>query len=159
MGDQNVTVLLPPGDLREDVRPETAYEVAGAFARQRLREFFRNFRQGNVYQYRDSLVRNWNRGEYFVEVDLAHVNEYDEVLFNKLQTNPGDFMPLFELAAKDALLKFLHNDQAQRVQESNIPDFQIILKSAQLPQSLRNLTAEHVNKLVKVNKLAEPFCF
>jgi hypothetical protein len=31
-----------------------------------------------------------------------------------------------------------------------IPDFQVILNSSQSPQSLRNLTAEHVNSLIKV---------
>jgi DNA replicative helicase MCM subunit Mcm2 (Cdc46/Mcm family) len=31
-----------------------------------------------------------------------------------------------------------------------VPDFQIVLRSSQFPQSLRSLTSEHVNKLVKV---------
>jgi hypothetical protein len=31
-----------------------------------------------------------------------------------------------------------------------IPDFQVVLNSSQSPQSLRNLTAEHVNSLIKV---------
>jgi hypothetical protein len=32
----------------------------------------------------------------------------------------------------------------------SIPDFQIILQSGEIPQTLRNLTAEHVNQLIKV---------
>ena len=32
----------------------------------------------------------------------------------------------------------------------SIPDFQIILQSGEVPQTLRNLTAEHVNQLIKV---------
>jgi hypothetical protein len=63
----------------------TAFEIEGANARQRFREFFRNFRQGHTYIYRDALIRHWNRGEYFVEVDLAHLNEYDDILLNALQ--------------------------------------------------------------------------
>ena len=54
------------------------FEIPGATARAHFREFFRNFRLGNVYIYRDALVRQWNRGEYFIDVDLAHVNEDDE---------------------------------------------------------------------------------
>eukprot|EP00605_Chrysophyceae_sp_TOSAG23-4_P000993 GSChrysophyteH1.ASY1.ANO1.1094.1 assembled CDS len=64
--------------------------IPGATVRARFREFFRNFRQGNVFIYRDALVRQWNRREYFVDVDLAHINEYDEVLFNNLQSRPED---------------------------------------------------------------------
>jgi DNA replication licensing factor MCM5 len=56
---------------------------------------------------------------------------------------------MFEGAAKDALKQFLLKQSEEAVTKT-IPDFQIIFQSAQLPQSLRNLTAEHVNKLVKV---------
>lgn len=60
-------------------------------------------------------------------------------------------MPFFEMAAKDALQNFLlpANNTAGRA-SLDIPDYQVILKSSQLPQSLRNLTAEHVNALIKV---------
>lgn len=60
-------------------------------------------------------------------------------------------IPFFEFAAKDALQNFLlpANNPGGRAPK-DIPDFQVILKSAQLPQSLRNLTAEHVNTLIKV---------
>lgn len=63
------------------------FNVEGSNARVRFREFFRNFRIDNDYIYRNSLIQHWNRNEYFVEVDLAHVNEFDEVLFNNLQVN------------------------------------------------------------------------
>ena len=33
------------------------------------------------------LIRNWNKNEYYIEVDLAHINEYDEALFINLQVN------------------------------------------------------------------------
>jgi DNA replicative helicase MCM subunit Mcm2 (Cdc46/Mcm family) len=36
------------------------------------------------------------------------------------------------------------------LKQSNVPDFQIILKSNQNTHSLRDLTAEHVNSLIKV---------
>ena len=61
------------------------FDIDGASARTRFREFFRNFRVDNVFIYRDSLIRHWNRRELFIEVDLSHLNQYDEVLFNSLQ--------------------------------------------------------------------------
>lgn len=54
-------------------------------ARLRFREFVKSFRQGNVYFYRDALTRQFGKNEYCLEIDLAHVNEYDEMLFNSLQ--------------------------------------------------------------------------
>ena len=59
-------------------------------------------------------------------------------------------MPYFESGAKDALRNILTTASAELVTAPNIPDFQIILLSSQLPQSLRNLTAAHVNTLIKV---------
>lgn len=52
-----------------------------------------------------------------------------------------------ESAAKESLMNFL---TTQNLSTATMPDFQAILKSDQLPQSLRNLTAEHVNLLIKV---------
>jgi DNA replicative helicase MCM subunit Mcm2 (Cdc46/Mcm family) len=63
----------------------TDYDIDGSTTRSRFREFFRNFRIDNVFIYRDSLIRHWNRRELFVEVDLSHLNQYDPVLFNSLQ--------------------------------------------------------------------------
>lgn len=59
-------------------------------------------------------------------------------------------LPLFEAGAKDALKNLLVTSSAETAGQVTIHDFQVVLKSAQLPQSLRNLTAEHLNTLVKV---------
>jgi DNA replicative helicase MCM subunit Mcm2 (Cdc46/Mcm family) len=49
---------------------------------------------------------------------------------------------------------FLTQQSTELVDQSTVPDFQVILKSAEMTQSLRNLTANHVNKLLKVRKVA-----
>lgn len=79
-------VLQPPdaGDSWGGSR-SVNLDIEGSTARNRFREFFRNFRMDNVYIYRDALIRHWNRKELFVEVELAHLNQFDEVLFNNLQ--------------------------------------------------------------------------
>jgi DNA replicative helicase MCM subunit Mcm2 (Cdc46/Mcm family) len=59
-------------------------------------------------------------------------------------------MNQFEIAAKDALKLFLTSQGNTDISSSSIPDFQIVLRSSQIPLSLRNLTADHVNKLIKV---------
>ena len=67
---------------RENIR---SFEIEGSIASERFKEFCRRFCQGNVYPYRDALIRHWNRAEYYLEVDLAHINEFDDVLLQALQ--------------------------------------------------------------------------
>lgn len=81
-------VVLQPPDSNDTWNNNSNlinFNLDGSNARNRFREFFRNFRIDNVYIYRDALIRNWNRQEYFVEVDLSHLNQFDEILFNNLQ--------------------------------------------------------------------------
>lgn len=60
--DRPPIVLQPPErPLIENININDGYNI-----RIRFREFFRNFRQGYVYSYRDALLRGWNRREYFV---------------------------------------------------------------------------------------------
>jgi hypothetical protein len=84
-------VLEAPEFIQDDIwgRDIQAldFNVDGSSARLRFREFFRNFQLDNIFIYREGLLRNWNRRELFIEVDLAHLNEFDEVLFNNLSVN------------------------------------------------------------------------
>ena len=147
-----VVVLQPVGQAMDERSYGQGFDIeSNQEARHRFREFFRNFRQGNLYTYREALVCQFNRQDYFIEVDLAHVNEYDEKLFNNLQSKPDKIMPYFEYGAKDALQMFLTSTNSENVMSNKVPDFQVILKSSQLPHSLRSLRADLMNKLVKVS--------
>ena len=68
------------------------------------------------------------------------------------QKRPTEILPFFELASRDALKLLLTVQGATELENTaaTIPNFQVILRSNQNTQSLRNLTAEHVNKLIKV---------
>ena len=152
MIEERVVVLQPP-ELEADswgARRVVNFDIDGASARARFREFFRNFRLENAYPYREALVRSFNRSQWYVEVDLSHLNEFDEVLFNYLQTKPADAMGFFESGAKDALKLCLTTQNNNLLSQSFIEDFQVIIKSDQFSLSLRNLTAEHVNSMIKV---------
>jgi len=62
-------------------------------------------------------------------------------------------LPLFEKGARDALNNLLTNQSLEAAANQNLTDdFQVILQGAHAPQSLRSLTAEHINKLIKVHK-------
>ena len=92
MADESLrpVVIEPPGDYvgRERAGARNSeYDIEGSAARRRFRELFRNFRKGNIYIYRDSLLRHWSRKEFFVEVDVGHINEYDDILLQSLQVS------------------------------------------------------------------------
>lgn len=81
-------VLQLPDEMRPWERvpmSNDAFTIDNSTAKARFREFFRNFRDGNVYIYRESLLRHWNQRDYFIEIDLDHVGQYDEVLLSNLQ--------------------------------------------------------------------------
>lgn len=80
----DIIVVQPPGEIERNHASDRNV-LSASLAKQTFREFFRNFRIGNLYIYRDALIRQFNRGEYFIEVDLAHVNEFDDQLLNNLQ--------------------------------------------------------------------------
>lgn len=91
-------VVLEPPDEYESWggQKQLNFGLDGATSRIRFREFFRNFRLDGIHIYREALIRHWNRNEMFIEVDLAHLNEFDEVLFNNLQV--GYQFPSFSFA-------------------------------------------------------------
>jgi hypothetical protein len=82
----DIIVVQPQGEIERNHASDRNM-LSATLAKQTFREFFRNFRVGNVYIYRDELVRQFNRGEYFIDVDLSHVNEFDDQLLNNLQVS------------------------------------------------------------------------
>jgi hypothetical protein len=68
------------------------FQISGSSARLKFREFFRNYRLGSVYHYREALLRHWSQGIFYIEVNLAHVYEYDDILLNSLQVRYAEYM-------------------------------------------------------------------
>ena len=62
-------------------------DISGTSARKLFREFFRNFSDGNIFIYRELLMKQWNNKEYCIEVELADVQQFDVQLFSSLQVN------------------------------------------------------------------------
>ena len=132
------------GGMYDDEEDDTPEDVL--MAKNKLREFIRNFRNGNIFPYREQLLQRWRKRETFLEIDLAHLQEYDSGLLSKVTEKPTDYLPIFERAAKDALARLT----VDLPPGEELPDFQVLFKSDQVPMQLRTLNAEHVNQLIKV---------
>lgn len=62
-------------------------DLPGSTLRQLFRDFFRTFHIGNNYVYRDALLHHYNKGEYFIEVDMGHVTQFSDALFASLEVS------------------------------------------------------------------------
>ncbi|KEG10523.1 putative minichromosome maintenance (MCM) complex subunit [Trypanosoma grayi] len=63
-----------------------------------LKEFVERFRIHNDHLYMAMLRANLAGGLFFLEVEMAHVQQFSGTLFNALHTSPTRTLPLFEHA-------------------------------------------------------------
>eukprot|EP00118_Oscarella_pearsei_P026954 m.310596 g.310596 ORF g.310596 m.310596 type:complete len:737 (+) comp52950_c0_seq1:92-2302(+) len=116
---------------------------------QRFADFIRNFVDDrHTYKYRDQLRRNYNLGRYWVEISLNDMSSFDEELADKLGKQPTEFLPLFELAAREVA------DDITKPRpdgDEEMQDVQVILQSEATSRNIRQLKSEHMAKLVKIS--------
>jgi len=111
-------------------------------------KFIKEFQEGNfAYKYRDALKRNYLRHEYHLEVNIQDLAGFDEQLADKLKQSPGEMLPLFEEAAKEAADEVTF---PRAEGETGVEDIHVTLISEAGPTSVRDLKSEQVSKLVKI---------
>ncbi|KAK0182652.1 hypothetical protein PV327_000767 [Microctonus hyperodae] len=116
--------------------------------KRKFKEFIRQFHEGNFnYKYRDALKRNYNIGQYWIEVNLEDLGAFDESLAEKIYKQPTEYLPVFEEAAKDVADELT---APRPVGEENVEDIQILMSSDGNPTSLRGMKPDIVSKLIKI---------
>ncbi|KAK0505988.1 MCM-domain-containing protein [Armillaria luteobubalina] len=141
----NVSVHDPP--------PPTAPESASD-TEKLLLDFLLQYRVGGEFIYRDMLRGNLLLKQNVLEVDLRHVSLYNDELAHAIQDRPADVLPLFENAATRAAKTILYplagTDEAINAVAESIDKVQITLRSGLNLLQFRDLTANTINKLVRV---------
>lgn len=85
---------------------------------------------------RDALKRNYNLGQYWLEINLEDLAAFDESLAEKVQKLPTEYLPVLEGAAKDVADELT----APRPEgDEKIEDIQVLLCSDAHPSSLRGM--------------------
>jgi len=111
-------------------------------------KFIKEFQEGNfAYKYRDALKRNYLRRQFYLEVNMQDLAGFDEQLAEKLKQSPGDMLPLFEEAAKEAADEVTY---PRAEGEEKVEDIHVTLTSEAVSTSIRDLKSEQVSKLVKI---------
>lgn len=144
------------------VAARDAQDTSPIAIQKRLHEFLRNFRVGPIFFYREQLIANYRRNNYFFTMNLSHLATYDQFLQDLILKNPKDYLPLLENAAKEMLAYLLVLNRSEQqtsvdgaigsesVNVKNLPDIQAVIASDQAPTALRSVHAQEINRLVKV---------
>lgn len=114
-------------------------------AQTKFREFFRSYRVGAVFPYRDQLLQRFRKREFYLEVNLRDLLNYDPALHELIQLQPNEYLPIFEEAAQVTLTNLLTTTDAVLV-----PPIEIMLKSEQTVMPIRRIQAADVNRLLRV---------
>ncbi|XP_017891576.1 DNA replication licensing factor Mcm5-like [Ceratina calcarata] len=119
------------------------------YAKKKFMEFIRQFHEGNFnYKYRDTLKRNYNLGQYWLEINLEDLGAFDESLAEKVYKHPTEYLPILEEAAKDVADEIT----APRLEgEEKVEDIQVLLTSDAHPSSLRGMKPDAVSQLIKLS--------
>lgn len=89
-----------------------------------------------VFVFRDTLKRNYNLGNFWVEINLEDLAAFDESLAEKVYKHPTEYLPILEEAAKDLADELT----APRPDgEEKVEDIQVLLSSDAHPSSLRGM--------------------
>ncbi|KAI1797594.1 ATP dependent DNA helicase [Ganoderma leucocontextum] len=134
--------------LRKD--PDTSIDLPSNTERLLL-DFLLQYRVGNDFIYRDKLRANLLLKQHQIEVDLRHVGLYNDELAHLIQERPAEILQSFEAAAAKAARTILfpltsNSDDAKE----SIPNVQVLIKSGLNLQQFRDLTANTMNKLVRI---------
>ncbi|KAH7883799.1 MCM-domain-containing protein [Phlebopus sp. FC_14] len=141
-----VSVHDPPAEVSVDTPSQTE---------KLLLEFLLQYRVGGEFIYRDKLRANLLLKQYYLEVDLRHLGLYNDELAHTIQDRPAEVLPLFENAATKAARSILFplaggsDEQAEAALQS-IPRIQVTIQSGLNLQRFRDLTADTMNKLVRI---------
>ncbi|GLE07277.1 hypothetical protein PINS_up017407 [Pythium insidiosum] len=153
------------------VAARDATDTSPAAIQRRLLEFLRSFRVGPIFFYREQLLANFRRSQFFFTLHLSHLATYDQLLQDLLLKSPKEYLPLLEAAAKEMLAYLLVLNRSESSATTTdasadaypasstgstaaslrgLPDIQVVLSSDQAPVPLRLVHAQEINKLVKV---------
>ncbi|KAJ1809918.1 minichromosome maintenance protein 5 [Coemansia sp. RSA 2599] len=115
---------------------------------QSLFDFIQNFRDDNVFIYREQLRQNIAVGENWLDVSLQDVNSYDEALAQQLVNQPMDVLPLFELAARNSARRMVSGGATGL---EAVPEIQVMVRSSANVVNIRDLGSSHISRLVCVS--------
>lgn len=137
--------------LANDELPDEGRELVAEYKQlvQQFRKFIREFTVGGFgLVYREQLRKNYNTGEYRIEISLNDLKVFDEASSVKLRRNPTRFMPALEEAAK---LVADEITQPRNPENEEVEDIQVTLTLDEYPTGVRKIKSSQIAQIVKVS--------
>ncbi|CAG2101584.1 unnamed protein product [Medioppia subpectinata] len=131
-----------------DGQPLTAGAVNTAATKRRFKEFLRQYNSGDFqYKYRNQIKDRYNLDQFWCEVSVNELSQFDDELGDKLSRHPMEYLKLFELAATEVA------DEVTRPRgepNADVQSMQVTLNSDAHPIALRDLKSDQISRLVKI---------
>lgn len=118
--------------------------------------FLSSFRVNESFLYRDRLRANLLRKEWTLEVEMGHLIGWDEELAARCRTEPGEVVPLFEIALRNVSKKILYptaegmEPEERERRDKALPGIQLQLRSGSRLMQFRELGATVISRLVRL---------
>ncbi|KAB0790340.1 hypothetical protein PPYR_02088 [Photinus pyralis] len=145
-GFDNAGIFFSDNFAPEDNQNDVQTNLQGI--KKKFKSFLREFHTDNFnYTYRDTLKRNYNMQNYYLEVNLEDLGSFNETLADKILKQPTEHLPIFEEAAKEVADELT---SPRPEGEENVEEIQIMLTSDANPSNLRALKSDVVSHLVKI---------
>ncbi|SCZ89828.1 BZ3500_MvSof-1268-A1-R1_Chr9g10610 [Microbotryum saponariae] len=121
-----------------------------------LQDFLTGYRENESFIYRDRLRANLLRKEYTLEVEVSHLIGWNEDLAARCRTEPGEVVPLFEVALRNLARAILQptlamlNPEERDRRAKETPEIQLQLRSGSRLMQFRELGASSISRLVRL---------
>ncbi|OQV22487.1 DNA replication licensing factor mcm5 [Hypsibius exemplaris] len=118
-------------------------------AKERFKEFLLSFHEGDYnYHYRDELKRRYILGQYYIDVEMRHVYQFNPEISDQLSKYPGEWLPKFEDAAREVADEITH---PRPPGEEEVEMIQVLLHSTANPIRMRDIKSTYISRLVRLN--------
>ncbi|KAG0654141.1 minichromosome maintenance protein 5 [Rhodotorula mucilaginosa] len=119
-----------------------------------LQQFVTEFREHDAFIYRDRLRANCLRKEWTLEVEMGHLIGWREDLASRCRNEPGEMLPLFEIAlrnvARNLLFPTAASERERAERQQAVPEIQLQLRSGSRLMQFRELGATNISRLVRL---------
>ncbi|GAA5881058.1 hypothetical protein JCM16303_004661 [Sporobolomyces ruberrimus] len=119
-----------------------------------FQQFITEFREDEAFIYRDRLRANCLRKEWTLEVEMTHLIGWREDLASRCRSEPGEIIPLFEVAlrnvARNLLFPTASSEEDRRERQKGVPEIQLQLRSGSRLMQFRELGASSISNLVRL---------
>ena len=116
-------------------------------AKRRFKEFLRQYHSGDFqYKYRNQLKDRYNLEQFWCEVSIDELSQFDDDLADKLIKHPTEYIKIVESAATEVADEVTK----PRSDGAEVHSIQVMFSSNANPIPLRELKSDQISRLVKV---------